>query len=89
MELCIKSRSSQGDDLREFADMYAKVTGFSEADMEQFLVKQLGEVKGKALMRHLRKEKKRITISEVTEKRIVTALMPSLLFRCFFLFRLI
>ena len=49
----VTSRSSQGDDLREFADMYAEVTGFSEADIEQFLVKQLGEVEGKALMRHL------------------------------------
>ena len=53
----VTSRSSQGDDLREFADMYAEVTGFSEADIEQFLVKQLGEVEGKALMRHLWKEK--------------------------------
>ncbi|KAL9986772.1 hypothetical protein ACROYT_G000966 [Oculina patagonica] len=53
------SRSSQADDIREFADVQATVTGFNREDIEKYLAKRLGEAEAKDLVKHL--EKQRLT----------------------------
>ena len=55
----ITSRSSQADDVREFADVQAEVTGFNKDDIVEYLTKQLGEAEAKDLWKHL--EKQRLT----------------------------
>ena len=49
------SRSSQADDVREYADVEAAVTGFSGEDIQKYLEKRLGEVEAKNLVKHLEK----------------------------------
>ena len=53
----VTSRSSQSDDLREFAEVQAEVTGFSLEDIKQYLVKQLGKEEAEALLHHLKKQR--------------------------------
>lgn len=53
----VTTRSSQGDDLREFADVQAEVTGFSLEDIKRYLNKQLGEKEAEALLHHLKKQR--------------------------------
>lgn len=53
----VTTRSSQGDDLREFADVQAEVTGFSLEDIKRYLNKQLGEKEAEALLHHLEKQR--------------------------------
>lgn len=54
----ITSRSSQGDDFREFADVQAEVTGFNAEDIKQYMVKQLGCMKeAEDLLKQLEKQR--------------------------------
>ena len=57
--LLLTSRCSQADDVREFADVQAEVTGFNTEDIKQYLAKQLGEAEAEELWKHL--EKQRLT----------------------------
>ena len=49
------SRSSQADDVREYADVEAAVTGFSGEDIQKYLEKRLGKAEAKNLVKHLEK----------------------------------
>ena len=51
------SRSSQADDVREYADVEAKVTGFSGKDISEYLEKRLGKAEAKNLVKHLEKRR--------------------------------
>ena len=51
------SRSSQADDVREYADVEAEVTGFSREDIKKYLEKRLGEAEAKNLVKHLEKRR--------------------------------
>lgn len=51
------SRSSQADDVREYADVEAAVTGFSGEDIKKYLEKRLGEAEAKNLVKHLEKRR--------------------------------
>ena len=51
------SRSSQADDVREYADVEAAVTGFSGEDIKKYLEKRLGEADAKDLVKHLEKQR--------------------------------
>lgn len=51
------SRSSQADDVREYADVEAAVTGFSGEDIQKYLEKRLGEAEAKNLVKHLKKRR--------------------------------
>ena len=51
------SRSSQADDVREFADVQAEITGFNTEDIKQYLAKQLGEADAEDLFKHLEKQR--------------------------------
>lgn len=53
----VTSRSSQGDNLREFTEVQVEVTGFSLEDFKQYLVKQLGKEEAEALLHHLKKQR--------------------------------
>ena len=51
------SRSSQADDVREYADVEAAVTGFDGEDIKKYLEKRLGEAEAKTLVKHLEKRR--------------------------------
>ncbi|KAJ7365977.1 NLR, CARD [Desmophyllum pertusum] len=51
------SRSSQADDVREFADVQAEITGFNTEDIKQYLAKQLGKADAEDLFKHLEKQR--------------------------------
>lgn len=51
------SRSSQADDVREYADVEAAVTGFSGEDIQKYLEKRLGKAEAKNLVKHLEKRR--------------------------------
>lgn len=53
----ITSRSSQADDVREYADVQAEVTGFSEEDINEYLEKRLGKAEAENLVKHLEKRR--------------------------------
>ena len=51
------SRSSQADDVREYADVEATVTGFSAEDIREYLEKRLGKTEANNLVKHLEKRR--------------------------------
>ena len=51
----ITTRISKADELKEFKDVHAEITGFSGEDICSFMVRMLGdEIQARALWRHLR-----------------------------------
>ena len=53
----ITTRISKADELREFKDMHAEITGFSEEDRKAFMKRMLGgEREAKELSRHLHQQ---------------------------------
>lgn len=58
-DICVlmTSRSSQADDVREYADVQAEVTGFSAEDIKEYLEKRLGKAEAKNLVKHLEKRR--------------------------------
>ena len=51
--ILITTRISKADELREFKDMHAEITGFSEVDRSAFMSRMFGEDEAQQLMRHL------------------------------------
>ena len=52
--LLITTRISKADDLKEFKDVYAEITGFSKEDRDSFMIRMLGdETQASALWNHL------------------------------------
>ena len=50
----ITTRISKADDLKEFKDVYAEITGFSKEDRDSFMIRMLGdETQASALWNHL------------------------------------